>query len=206
MSSFSLPSDKFYFRDKETEEPLELWTPYAGRADEASSAIGALKNTLDTLNDSIATINTNITNLESSLTTLNKYLDIQDHNYYTDLKVRATNYTYATLPYADRVNYGIYELEILLDTNNRIKHVFTFDHDGVFEKFIASKIVVGSPATVELYLVEVGFYPVTGGAVVVSLYKITPTISNNTVVNTLTWQSDVNYKLKQLVSFGKSYS
>lgn len=94
MSSFSLPSDKFYFRDKETEEPIDLWTPYAGLAtyaEFASAPTGTLATTITTLESNITTLESNVTTLESSVSGISTHLTEFENNVNAQITGISTN-------------------------------------------------------------------------------------------------------------------
>lgn len=80
MSSFSLPSDKFYFRDKETEEAIELWAPYAGIASYAEFA-----------GSPTGTLATDITQLQQNVTGINSHLATLEENVYAQITGINTN-------------------------------------------------------------------------------------------------------------------
>lgn len=118
MSNYTLPSDKFYLRDKETGEAIDLWAPYAGHADEAETAVGTLKNTLDALTTSIDTLNGRVTGVSRDLDTLKGSLNTLNTNVTNNMNKYLEGYNKVHThslgtPWEDAtLSAGLYELRL----------------------------------------------------------------------------------------------
>lgn len=116
MSSYSLPSDKFYFRDKETEEAIDLWAPYAGiatYAEFAGAPTGTLATTITRLDNDVtdvsnrlSTLRTEFDNLNSTVTRdMNKFLAASE-------RTQVASGTFNTQQNTGSLLSGIYELQM----------------------------------------------------------------------------------------------
>ena len=132
MSSYSLPSDKFYFRNKETEEAIDLWTPYAGVADYAEFAgapTGTLATTITQLQQNVTGITDNLTefenNVNAQITGINT--NIQNNmNKYLEGYSKVHTQSLSTSEWESTLSKGLYELRLNCD-NFGARLVFLYD-------------------------------------------------------------------------------
>lgn len=116
MSSYSLPSDKFYFRNKETEEAIDLWAPYAGiatYAEFAGAPTGTLATTITQLQQSVTGVAGQLTALEGNFNTLNTTVT-RDMNKFLAVseRIQVASGTFNTGKNIGSIPSGIYELQM----------------------------------------------------------------------------------------------
>lgn len=116
MSSYSLPSDKFYFRNKETEEAIDLWAPYAGiatYAEFAGAPTGTLATTITQLRQDITSVSGSLGTLRVDFDTLNSTVT-RDMNKFLAVseRIQVASGTFNTGKNIGSIPSGIYELQM----------------------------------------------------------------------------------------------